>query len=142
MWFMSEISLPLLGTLRLRFFPRVVGRVVGGVVGGVLGRGKPEPDAAMASQVALQAASAIEEYARNHAALFEREERLRAKAERLARAGTPSESADNRAERARTEVEAGLLALRERFAPSAGERRRVFDHEAGRLYPRLAVPNA
>jgi hypothetical protein len=140
MWFMSEISLPLLGTLRLHSFPRVVGRVVGRV----LGRGKPhpEPDVAMASPVALQAASAIEEYARNHAALFEREERLRAKAERLARAGTPSESANNRAERARTEVEAGLLALRERFAPSAGERRRVFDHEAGRLYPGLAVPNA
>ena len=122
-------------TLRLRSFPKVVGRVVGRV----FGRKKAEsaPDLAMA----LQAASAIKEYAREHAALFEREERLRAKAERLAQAGTPSESADNRAERARTEIEAGLLALRERFAPSAGERRRVFDHEAGRLYPRLAVPS-
>ena len=110
------------------------------MIGRAFGRRKAEaaPDVAMA----LQAASAIKEYAREHAALFEREERLRAKAERLARAGTPSESADNRAERARTEVEAGLLALRERFAPSAGERRRVFDHEAGRLYPRLAVPHA
>jgi hypothetical protein len=132
---MSEISLPLLRTLRLRSFPKVVGRVVGRV----FGRKKAEsaPDLAMA----LQAALAIKEYAREHAALFEREERLRAKAERLAQAGTPSESANNRAERARTEIEAGLLALRERFAPSAGERRRVFDHEAGRLYPRLAVPS-
>ena len=122
-------------TLRLRSFPKVVGRVVGRV----FGRKKAEsaPDLAMA----LQAASAIKEYAREHAALFEREERLRAKAERLAQAGTPSESANNRAERARTEIEAGLLALRDRFAPSAGEKRRVFDHEAGRLYPRLAVPS-
>jgi hypothetical protein len=130
---MSEISLPLLRTLRLRSFPKVVGRVVGRV----FGRRKAEstPDLAVASQ----AASAIKEYARDHAALFEREERLRAKAERLAMAGTPSESANNRAERARMEIEAGLLALRERFAPSAGERRHAFDHEAGRLYPGLAV---
>jgi hypothetical protein len=132
---MSEISLPLLRTLRLRSFPKVVGRVVGRV----FGRKKAEsaPDLAMA----LQAALAIKEYAREHAALFEREERLRAKAERLAQAGTPSESANNRAERARTEIEAGLLALRDRFAPSAGEKRRVFDHEAGRPSPRLAVPS-
>ena len=100
-------------------------------------RGKGEPDVALASQ----AASAIKEYARDHAALFEREERLRAKAERLAKAGTPSESANNRAERARMEVEAGLLALRERFAPAAGERRRAFDHEVGRLYPALGILN-
>jgi len=85
------------------------------------------------------AASEIREYAQEHAALFERAERLRAKAERLQGEGTPSESANNRAERARAEVEAGLLALRERFAPSAGERKRAFDHEAGRLYPGLAA---
>jgi len=107
------------------------------VVGRVFGRRKAEstPDLAVASQ----AASAIKDYARDQAALFEREERLRAKAVRLAKAGTPSESANNRAERARMEIEAGLLALRERFAPSAGERRRAFDHEAGRLYPGLAA---
>ena len=123
----------MLRTLRLRSFPKVVGRVVGRV----FGRRKAEstPDLAAASQ----AASAIKQYARDHAALFEREERLRAKAERLAKAGTPSESANNRAERARMEIEAGLLALRERFAPSAGKRRSAFDHEAGRLYPGLAV---
>ena len=90
--------------------------------------------------LASQAASAIREYATEHAALFEREERLRAKAERLAMAGTPSESANNRAERARMEVEAGLLALRDAFAPSAGERRRAFDREVGRLYPTLGSP--
>jgi hypothetical protein len=130
---MSEISLPLLRTLRLRSFPQVVGRAIGRAFG--RRRAKYAPDL----EIASHAASAIKEYARDHAALFEREERLRAKSERLAKAGTPSESANNRAERARTEIEAGLLALRERFAPSAGERRRAFDHEAGRLYPGLAI---
>ena len=132
---MSEISLPLLRALGLRSFPGVAGRALGRVL--ALRRKKPAQDEELVSQ----AASAVREYAREHAALFEREERLRAKAERLAQAGTPSESANNRAERARTEIEAGLLALRERFAPSAGKRRRVFDHEAGRLYPRLASPS-
>jgi hypothetical protein len=129
---MSEISLPLLRTLRLRSFPGVAGRVLGRV----FGRRKVVPDVALASQ----AASAIREYARDHAALFEREERLRAKAARLDGAGTPSESANNRAERARMEVQTGLLALRERFAPSVGERRRAFDHEVRRLYPALEMP--
>jgi hypothetical protein len=131
---MSEISLPLLRTLRLRSFPGVAGRVLGRV----FGRRKEgsAPDVALASQ----AASEISEYAREHAALFERAERLRAKAERLQGEGTPSESANNRAERARREVEAGILALRERLAPSAGERRRAFDHEVGRLYPGLGIP--
>jgi hypothetical protein len=134
MWIMSEISLPLLGTLRLRSFPKVVGRAIGRVFGRRKAESGPDPE------VASLAVSAIEGYARDHAALFEREERLRAKAERLAQEGTPSESANNRAERARMEVEAGLLALRERFASSAGERRRVFDREAVRLYPTLSFP--
>jgi|SRR3954452_12429318 len=130
---MSEISLPLLRALRLRSFPGVAGRALGRVL--ALRRKKPAQDAALVSQ----AASAIREYAGQHAALFEREERLRAKAERLENAGTPSESAHRRAERARKELEAGLLALREHFAPSVGERRRAFDQEVGRLYPGLAI---
>ena len=89
-----------------------------------------------------RAASAIREYAGEHAALFERAERLQEKADRLERAGIPSESAANRAERARMEVEAGLLALRASFASSAegsaGER--AFDHEVERLYPTLGFP--
>jgi len=131
---MSEISLPLLGTLRLRSFPGVATRVLGKFLGPQ--KADQAPDVALASQ----AASAIRAYAGEHAALLEREERLRAKAERLQEAGTPSESANNRAERARMEVEVGLLAIRERFAPSAGERRRAFDHEVGRLYPALEIP--
>ena len=130
---MSEISLPLLRVLRLRSFPVVAGRALGRVL--ALRRKKPAQDEALVSQ----AASAVRQYAREHASLFEREERLRAKAERLERAGTPSESAHNRAERARKELEAGLLALREHFAPYAEKERRAFDQEVGRLYPGLAI---
>jgi hypothetical protein len=89
-----------------------------------------------------RAASTIREYAREHAALFERAQRLREKADRLERAGIPSESAANRAERARMEVATGLLALRASFASSAGGSagERAFDHEVQRLYPTLGVP--
>jgi hypothetical protein len=107
------------------------------VLGRLFGRRRekePAPDPELISR----AASAIREYARDHAALFERAERLRAKADRLERAGIPSESAANRAERARREVESGLLALRASFAgESAGER--AFDHEVERLYPKLLI---
>jgi hypothetical protein len=133
MYVMSETSLPLSRTLRLRPFPGAARRVLGRLFG--RRKKEPAPDAAMISQAAF----AIGEYARDHAALFERAERLRAKAERLERAGTLSESANNRAERARMEIEAGLLALRDTFAPSAGERRHAFDREVGRLYPTLGI---
>ena len=107
------------------------------MLGKLLGRRREEssPDVALISQ----ASSARAEYAGDNAALFERAERLRVKADRLESAGTPSESANNRADRARMEVEAGLLDLREAFARSAGERRRAFDLEVGRLYPTLGI---
>jgi hypothetical protein len=62
---------------------------------------------------------------------------LREKAERLEMDGTPSESARNRAERARREVEVGLAALRASFAASVGGREgwRTFDREVERRYP-------
>ena len=87
------------------------------------------------------AATAIREYAREHAALFERAERLREKAARLEWEGIPSESAANRAERARREIEAGLLALRASFASSVGASagERAFDQEVERLYPTVVV---
>jgi hypothetical protein len=130
---MSESSLPLLDALRLSSFP-------GGarhLLGRLLGRRRKEPDLALISL----AASAIREYAGKHAPLFERAERLREKADRLERAGIPSESAANRAERARKEVEAGLLALRASFASSVGgsAAELAFDHEVERLYPTLGV---
>ena len=62
---------------------------------------------------------------------------MREKAERLEKSGTPSESARNRAERARREVEAGLAALRASFVASVGghEGLRAFDREVERRYP-------
>ena len=126
-----------MGTFRLRSLPKAAGRLLGRF----FARRKAEPNLEPASsELASQAASAIVEYARDHAALFERAERLRTKAERLERAGTPIESAANRAQRARAEVEAGLLVLRDSFAASAAERRRAFDREVGRLYPALGLP--
>jgi hypothetical protein len=133
MYVMSESSLPLLGALRLRSFPGIARRTLGRL----FGRRKRAPDEAL---IPL-AASAIREYAGEHAALFERAERLRERADRLEREGIPSESAANRAERARMEVEAGLRALRASFASSVGGSagERAFDHEVERLYPTLVV---
>ena len=107
------------------------------MLGRFFGRRKsePSPDLALASQ----AATLIRGYASDHAALFERAQRLSEKADRLERAGTPSESAANRAERARMEIQAGLFALRDAFALSVEERERAFDHEIGRLYPALGT---
>ena len=132
---MSESSLPLLGALRLRSFPGIARRTLGRLFG--RRSRKPAPDEAL---IPL-AASAIREYAREHAALFERAERLREKVARLEREGIPSESAANRAERARMEVEAGLLALRASFASSVGGSAggRAFDRVVERLYPTLVL---
>jgi hypothetical protein len=135
MYLMSESSLPLLNALRLRSFPGGARRLLARL----LGRREKDraPDLAMISL----AASSIREYAGEHAALFERAERLQKKADRLEEAGTPSESAANRAERARKEVEAGLLLLRAAFASSEGGSTggRAFDQEVERLYPTLGV---
>jgi hypothetical protein len=134
MYVMSESSLPLLGALKLRSFPGAAKRALFRLAG----RRKREPDLALSSR----AASTIREYEREHASLFERAQRLREKADRLERAGIPSESAANRAERARLEVTTGLLALRASFASSVGGSagERAFDREAERLYPTLGVP--
>src|SRR5829696_6506809 len=98
MYIMSESSLPRLGSLRIRSFPGAARRVLARLFGH---QKEPAPDPALISR----AASAIREYARDHTALFERAERLREKADRLERAGIPSESDTNRAERARRELE-------------------------------------
>jgi len=137
MYIMSESSLPLLESLRIRSFPGAARRVLGRLFGRRRREKELAPDPALISR----AATAIREYARDHSALFERAERLHAKADRLERAGIPSESAANRAERARREVETGLLALRASFAASAGgsEGERAFDHEVERLYPKLPI---
>lgn len=66
--------------------------------------------------------------------------RLGEKAERLEEAGIPSESARNRAERARGEVVAGLAALRASFIEAAGGRKaaRAFDRALEVLCPAFA----
>ena len=133
---MNEGSLPSFASLALRSLPGAVGRGLGRLFWLLRRRRESqaqEEDPALRSL----AASAIQEYAAAHAALFERAERLREKVERLDKNGTPSESARNRAERARREVEAGLVALRASFAPSSGgdEERSAFDRELERRYP-------
>jgi hypothetical protein len=127
---MNEGSLPPFAALALRSFPGAVRRTFSRLFGRSRRR---REDVALRSQ----AASVIREYADAHITLFERAERLRGKAERLERAGTPSESARNRADRARREVEAGLAALRASFAASVGgsEGRRAFDREVRIRYP-------
>ncbi len=67
-------------------------------------------------------ALAVREYLDVHAESLERAARLKEKAERLEKAGIPSESARNRAERARGEVVAGLTALRTSFIEATGGR--------------------
>ncbi len=132
---MNEESLPSFAPLTLRSFPGALRRLLNRLFGcprrGEIAAAPDDPE------LRLRAASTIREYADVHATLFERAERLREKVERLERAGTPSESTRNRAERARREVEAGLAALRTSFAASTGgsDGRRAFDREVALRYP-------
>lgn len=88
----------------------------------------------------------LAEHLISQSASIERAERLARKADRLEDAGTPSESARNRAERARREVAAGMDALRARFAQVAHERagaaqsRHAFDRVLRALRPEFAPP--
>ncbi len=79
----------------------------------------------------------VREYLRSQTTNLERAERLGERAERLEKEGIPSESARNRAERAREEVMAGLAALRRRFVEAAGSRdgARAFDRVVDLLCP-------
>ncbi len=135
---MSEGSLPPLGIPGPRSVPAALKRAFGRFFG------RPRPGAhetAPDPGVASRAGTAIGRHAGEHATLFERAERLAVKAGRLREAGTPSESANNRAARAREEVEAGLAALRDSFVASEGEEgARAFDREVGRRFPALG-PN-
>lgn len=81
----------------------------------------------------------VREYLDAHAANLERAVRLEEKAERLEEAGIPSESARNRAERARGEVVPGLVALRASFFEASGhEGARAFDRAVKLLCPAFA----
>ena len=88
-----------------------------------------------------RAARVVREYLDAHAEIVERAARLQEKAGRLEREGTPSDSARNRAERARVEVAAGLLALRSRFVEAVGrEGARAFDRVVAMLAPAYGPP--
>ena len=88
-----------------------------------------------------RAARVVREYLDAHAESVERAARLQEKAGRLEREGTPSESARNRADRARGEVAAGLLALRARFVEAVGrDGARAFDRVVAMLAPAYGPP--
>lgn len=72
-------------------------------------------------------------------AVFERAQRLSERAERLFRSGTPSESASNRAVRAREDALEALFELRASFSAGIPEKARIFDEEARRIYPFLEL---
>lgn len=98
------------------------------------------PVQAEAPALESRAARSVGEYLRVHAANLERAVRLAEKAGRLEEAGTPSESARKRAERARGEVVYGLAALRASFVEATGEREeaRAFDRAVALLCPAFA----
>lgn len=134
---MSEGSLPPFGISGS--VPGLLGRALGRLFGRTGPKGKPggEPDPAVVSR----ADKVIDRHAGEHATLFERADRLAARARRLEEEGTPSESANNRASRAREEVESGLAALRERFIASEGRAGgEAFDREVGRRFPSFGPP--
>ncbi|MCL6438331.1 MAG: hypothetical protein K6T51_06955 [Rubrobacteraceae bacterium] len=83
---------------------------------------------------------AISELHERNAAVFERALRLSERAERLERSGTPSESACNRAARAREDALEALFELRTTFSAGVPEKARAFDEEARRIYPFLELP--
>jgi hypothetical protein len=135
MWNMSEGSLPPFGISGTKSLPGALKRALGAFFGLPRRRAqRPEPDPGLG----LRAGSVIGRHAGEHAALFERAERLTVKARRLEEAGTPSESANNRAGRARQEAEAGLAALRDAFVASEGrDGGEAFDLEVSRRFPVL-----
>ncbi|MCA3749330.1 MAG: hypothetical protein IN808_09375 [Rubrobacter sp.] len=90
-----------------------------------------------APELRARAAAALSRYVKTNADLLDRAARLAARAERLEREGTPSESVRNRAERARREIEAGLAALRSSFAASGREALEAFELELERVHPAL-----
>ena len=132
MWNMSEGSLPPFGISGTKSLPGALKRALGAIFGLSRRRARRlEPGPGLG----LRVGSVIGRHAGEHATLFERAERLIVKARRLEEAGTPSESANNRARRARQEVEAGLAALRDAFVASEGrDGGEAFDLEVSRRF--------
>lgn len=145
---MSESSLPPFGPVRgLRALPRLArtlarSRAAAALskLRGLARRGRRDTGDAP-DPLEDRAARVVREYLDAHAESVERAARLQEKAGRLEREGTPSESARNRAERARGEVAAGLVALRARFVEGAGrEGARAFDRVVEMVAPAYGPP--
>ncbi|CAN5907035.1 hypothetical protein BH23ACT11_BH23ACT11_00650 [soil metagenome] len=83
----------------------------------------------------------IRDHANQHSTLFERAERHGRRAERLKREGTPSDSAHNRAERAKHEVALELANLRASFLAQVNspQSESAFDQEVDVLYSALGL---
>ena len=109
---------------------------------GLTRRGREQSDTQDAPDpLESRARRVVREYLAAHAESVERAARLQEKAGRLEKEGTPSESARNRAERARGEVAAGLAALRDRFVATVGrEGARAFDRVVAMLAPAYGPP--
>lgn len=83
-----------------------------------------------------RAAKALEEYLRHNATNLDRAARMRDQADRLDREGTPSDSARNRADRAREEVADGISRLRRAMISSGDEESaRALDLEVLKIDP-------
>jgi hypothetical protein len=100
-----------------------------------------EEDSRRARVLESRAVQSIRAYLDAHAASFERAVRLGEKAERLEEAEIPSESARNRAERARDEVLLEIDVLRVSFVEAPGEREgtRAFDRAVELLCPAFGI---
>ena len=135
---MSEGSLPPFRRIGLSFYPtKLVRRILGRIRPGK-GTNEQNTERAKDSEPREKAASAIRKHENSQATLFERSERLSARAARLEWEGTPSDSANNRASRAKDEVRTSLMDLRSSFAASGGDVD-AFDLELKRGYPDLEV---
>jgi cobalamin biosynthesis Mg chelatase CobN len=134
---MSEGSLPFFASLRSRLPRRLRPSRASAAFSRLFTRNERQEEKTSPSPLESRAARLVREYLRSQATNLERAERLGERAERLEKAGIPSESARNRAERARDEVMVGLAALRGRFVEAAGggDGARAFDRVVELLCP-------
>ena len=91
-----------------------------------------------------EARHAIRQYLEAQRANVDRALRLKDRVERLEDEGTPSESARNKAERARQEVLSGLATLRSEFVDSQKDETaagQAFDREVERVCPDFNPPD-
>ena len=135
---MSESSLPFLASVRSRLPRKLLPSRASSLVSRLFARNElREEKTAIPAALESRAAGLIRNYLRSQATNLERAKRLGERADRLEKDGIPSESARNRAERAREEVMTGLAALRGRFVENAGGKdgARAFDRVVDLLCP-------